>query len=179
MNEIIQKDIIDIITKAIEIIRQGNPYEIKELSNHTIHNASIFQDEFSVSMAVIIYSLSKIIGHDSKDRGKFIELLQKAKESMGRNDFKAYKKATSKVLELISRIDSRFSKFVDDVITQAQVKKSSKIYDHGISLGQAASILGISQWELMQYTGHTRSSDSKYEKPDVIEKIKCTRGLFE
>jgi hypothetical protein len=179
MNEIIQKDILDIIAQAIEIIKSGNPYDLKELSDHTIHNASIYQDEHSVSIAVIVYSLSKVIGHDDNNKGKLIELLQNARRYMERDELDKYKKTTSRMLELISRVDSRFSKFVDDVIIQAQIKKSSKIYDHGISLGQAASILGISQWELMQYTGHTRSADSKYERPDVINKIKFTRGLFE
>jgi len=179
MNETVQKDLIDIISKAIGILKSGNPFELRELSNHTIHNASIFQDEDSVSIAVIIYSLSKIIAHDLRRKGRFIDLLERAGKFMRTNRIDEYRTITKKIMGLISSIDSRFSRYVDDVITQAQIKKGSKIYDHGISLGQAASILGISQWELMQYAGHTRTADAGYERPDVIEKIKFTRRLFE
>jgi len=179
MNETIRKDIIDIISQAAEMIRVGNPYDLKELSNHTIHNASIFQDEFSVTIAVIIYSLSKVISSNITSKGKFIELLLKAKKAIEVNDLKGYKTATGSMMALISKLDSRFRGFVDDVISQAQIRKSSKIYDHGISLGQAASVLGISQWELMQYIGATKGTDSPYDKSNVVEKLKYARGLFE
>jgi hypothetical protein len=178
MNETIKADIIDIINRAIAIIRSGNFLELRELSNHTIHNASIFQDEYSVSIAVIVYSVSKILFHDRKRSGKFVDLLERAERFMRIDDLAEYKRMVGQMMGLISAIDSRFGSYVDNVITQAQVKKSSKIYDHGISLGQAASILGVSQWELMQYAGHTKTADTFYERPDVIEKIKFTRGLF-
>jgi hypothetical protein len=145
MNETIKRDILDIISRAVKLIRTNSAVELNELSNHTIHNASIFQDEFSVSIAVIIYSISKIIPHSSEHNNKFIRLLEEAAHWMGRGDLRRYKKATKALLEKISSIDSRFGKFVDDVISHAEIKKGGKIYDHGISLGQAASILGISQ----------------------------------
>ena len=178
MNESIKADIIDIITRAIAIIRSGDFLELRELSNHTIHDASIFQDEYSVSIAVVVYSISKILSHDRKRAGKFVDLLERAERFMRIDNLAEYKKIVGQMMGLISAIDSRFGSYVDNVITQAQVKKGSKIYDHGISLGQAANILGVSQWELMEYAGHTKTADTMYERPDVIEKIKFTRGLF-
>jgi hypothetical protein len=178
MNETIKADIIDIINRALSIIRSGNFLELRELSNHTIHDASIFQDEYSISIAVVVYSISKILLHDRKRAGKFVDLLERAERFMRIDNLGEYKKMVGQMMGLISSIDSRFGSYVDNVITQAQVKKGSKIYDHGISLGQAASILGVSQWELMQYAGHTKTADTMYERPDVIEKIKFTRGLF-
>jgi len=179
MNEEIKRDILAIIDDAVRTIREGNPYDLKELSNHTIHNASIFQDEFSVAIAVIIYSLSKVISSNLKSKGKFARLLLKARKSMEQDDITGYKAATGDIMGLISKLDSRFGGYVDDVVSQAQIRKASKIYDHGISLGQTSSVLGISQWELMQYLGATRGTDSPYEKSDVIEKLRYTRRLFE
>jgi hypothetical protein len=178
MNETIKRDIIDIINRAVRLIRTNSAVELDELSNHTIHNASIYQDEFSVSIAVIIYSISKIIKHSSEHNNKFIRLLEEASHWMERGDLRRYKKATKALMEKISSIDNQFGKFVDDVISHAEIKKGGKIYDHGISLGQAASILGISQWELMDYAGKIKSSDEYYERPDEIERLKFTRGLF-
>ena len=67
---------------------------------------------------------------------------------------------------------------MDDVMSEAQIRKGSKMYDHGISLGQAANVLNISQWELMQYLGATKGADSPYDKSNVVEKLKYARGLF-
>ena len=55
MDKIIKKDILSIISKTIAILKikeEKDIIELKELSNHTIHNASIFQDEDSVSIAI-------------------------------------------------------------------------------------------------------------------------------
>lgn len=178
MNPEIKRDIVAIIDDAVKLINSGNLYELKELSNHTIHNASIFQDEFSVTIAVVVYSLSKIISTHLKSKGRFVGLLEKAKRAMETEDISGYRAATGSIMELISKLDTRFGRFVDDVISQAQIRKGSKIYDHGISLGQAASILNISQWELMQYLGASRGTESPYDRPDVIEKLKFTRRIF-
>jgi len=178
MNETVKRDIIDIIARAVGLIRTNSAVELNELSNHTIHNASIYQDEFSISIAVIIYSISKIIGHSREHNGRFIRLLEEAAKWMKKGDLRRYKKATNALIAKISSIDSQFGRFVDDVINHAEIKKGGKIYDHGISLGQAANILGISQWELMDYAGKIKSSDDYYERPDAIERLKFTRGLF-
>ena len=64
MEGAVRNDALHIISKVIEILetkKQKHTMELKELSNNTIHNASVFQDECSVSIAVLIYALSKII----------------------------------------------------------------------------------------------------------------------
>ena len=64
MESAVRNDALRIISRVIEILEakeEKDPMELKELSNNTIHNASVFQDECSVSIAVLIYALSKII----------------------------------------------------------------------------------------------------------------------
>src|SRR3989338_4937323 len=64
MHDIIKRDIIAVLTELVEILKvkeESDMVQMKELSNHVIHNASVFQDEDSVSIAILIYSLSKII----------------------------------------------------------------------------------------------------------------------
>ena len=51
MNDIIREDIIKILERVIDILavkETKDIIELKELSNHTIHNASIFQDKDSI-----------------------------------------------------------------------------------------------------------------------------------
>ena len=64
MDEVVKKDILKVLSDVAAILQveeEKDVAELRELSNHTIHNASIFQDEDSVSIAILIYSLSKVI----------------------------------------------------------------------------------------------------------------------
>ena len=60
MKEEIRKDLLKVLEKVVPALRSEDSRELKWLSNNTIHNAGIFQDRDSVSLAVILYSLSKI-----------------------------------------------------------------------------------------------------------------------
>ena len=60
MNPIVKKDILNILRESVSVIKQGELFKLKELSDHVIHNATIFQDQYSITIAVTIYSMSKI-----------------------------------------------------------------------------------------------------------------------
>jgi len=179
MNKIIKDDIIKVLARALDILNNepANITELKELSNHTIHNASIFQDKDSVSIALIIYSLSKIF-----ERGQTIDdvkyLFKDAFDSLKNNNFSEYQKIIQDLFKVISVYDNKFSAYIEEVITQAEIKKSSKLYEHGLSLGRASEILGISKWELMSYIGNTKINDVEDSKVDVVDRIKFTKTLF-
>lgn len=182
MNETIKKDILDIISKTIGILKvkeEKDIVELKNLSNHTVHNASIFQDEDSVSIAILIYSLSKIIERrfGEMEFKSMINMLNLSSNYLKKDNIPEYRKAIKKIFGLIDGIDSKLKLYIEEVIRQAQIKKGSQLYRHGISLARAAEILGVSQWELMSYIGHTKISDIE-AKVDVGSRLRFARGLF-
>jgi len=183
MIDIIKKDIISVLTELAEILKVKEDADIaqmRELSNHTIHNASIFQDEDSVSIAILVYSLSKVIERevDELNYGNILFFLEKAKDCLLKNKIDDYRKIIKKAFTVISGMDSKLKMYIEEVINQAQIKKGSKLYEHGISLARAAEILGISQWELMFYIGKTRITDKTKDAVNVKERLKFARGLF-
>lgn len=178
MDETIKKDLLSILNDALNYIKTGQISEIKELSNHTIHNASIFQDQDSISVAVIMYAISKIFERDNRIDPVIVEKIIDAKKLLENNRFEEYKLKMKKIFELVSRKDSKIGKYIEEVIEQAQIKKSSRIYEHGISMAQAASLLGISQWELMNYIGKTTIVDMFKEPVNINSRIKFVRTLF-
>ncbi len=183
MNDTIKEDIIFILSAAIDILKvkeEKDTSELKELSNRTIHNASIFQDEDSVSIAILIYSLSKVIERevDELNYDNILFFLEKAKDYLSKNRIDDYRKIIKRAFTVISGMDSRLKLYIEEVINQAQIKKGSKIYEHGISLARAAEILGVSQWELMFYIGKTKIIDKTKENVDVKDRLKFARGLF-
>ena len=57
--------------------------------------------------------------------------------------------------------------------------KGGKLYAHGLSVGQAASLLGISQYELMSYIGKTQISDVFPEEGmSVAKRTAYAKKLF-
>ena len=71
MNDNVKRDILRTLNRTVEILKEKDVTdltELKELSNTTVHNASIYQDEDSVSVAVLIYSLSKIFERKTSPR---------------------------------------------------------------------------------------------------------------
>jgi hypothetical protein len=179
MNEKVKRDIISILDDSLEYIYCKDTSKIKELSNHTIHNASIFQDQDSLSIAVIMYALSKIFDRKGYVSKNIVNNLKRAKSSLNQNNFDLYRKTINGLMKNISKEDTKLKLYIQEVIEQAQIKKGSKLYDHGISMAQAASLLGISQWDLMNYVGKTKISDTFKEAVPVMKRLKFTRGLFE
>ena len=57
-------------------------------------------------------------------------------------------------------------------------KPGAHSFEHGISLGQTAQLLGISQWELMKYIGHTKITEGVTEKVSVRTRLKYVDELF-
>ena len=182
MNEVVKKDILEVLSDAISILEveeERDVADLRELSNHTVHNASIFQDEDSISIAILIYSLSKVI---ERREGKLnynsiLNLLRNAKKNLEQNKIDVYRNTVGKIFSFISTIDTKLKLYMEEVINQAQIKKGSKLYAHGMSLGRAADILGISQWELMFYIGKTRLTDMD-GGVGTQERLNYARRLF-
>ena len=165
VRESVKKDILAILDQVIAIMedkKESDVYEIKELSNHTIHSASIFQDTYSTSLAVLVYSLYKIIERkilDDKNYKNLLEELKYARLYLRDGKLHEYKKSMDKLFSEISRVDKQFRIFMQHVLEKARVNKGSKLYEHGLSIAKASELMGISQWELSSYVGKTAMVD--------------------
>jgi len=173
MEYVIKKDIISILRKALSLLKQEDAVALDELSNHSIHDASIFQDENSISIAIVIYSLAKIV-HRSKSNPEYWEEVCKKIESdleearffLEKDQEDTYKEKIKDLLKSIGKVDDKLKLYIEDVFYKAKIVKGGKLYEHGVSMGRAAELLGISQWELMSYVGKTKIID-RY-KEDVV-----------
>ncbi len=178
MEEVVRQDILDVLKQGIDALRDGDSFRVKELSNHVIHNASIFQDEDSIGIAVLMYALSKVMERGKLDLDATAQLLGKAKSSLESLNADQYRIAVKLALRKVSEADSRLKLFVNSVIEQAQLKKGGKICMHGVSVARTANILGISRWELMQYLGRTTFHDEMPETISLMDRIALARKVF-
>ena len=56
-----QEHIIHTLKEAKRALKIRDAVKIKELSNQTIHSASIYQDPDNIAIAVVLYALSKLV----------------------------------------------------------------------------------------------------------------------
>ena len=173
----VRKDVLTVLNEALVSIKSKDYGGLRSLSDRTIHNCSIFQDEDSISIAVIMYSLAKL-SERGADIRPYNGLFKHAIRHLLANQFNRYRSVIKKITKAISSQDSQFKIYVRNVIDSAQVKKGSKIYYHGISLAQAANLLGISQWDLMNYVGETRIIDRYPAVGNVRQRLEFARKLF-
>ena len=81
-------------------------------------------------------------------------------------------------IHLIGKIDEKLELYIEEVIEKSKIKKGSIIYEHGISVGKVAELLGLSTWELMNYIGKTTIADAGRERINVERRLAFARELF-
>jgi len=182
MNESVKSDILSLLNSVISILEREEPKditELSELSDHIIHSASIFQDEDSISLALLAYSIYKVLsrGADKKEvYTKIKAILKQAKIALENYNLEEYRKKIKNVFEVIKRLDRKVSIYFQELLEKAKLKKGSKIYEHGISIARVAQIMGTSQWELMDYVGKTDIPE--YGIKDAKKRLDFARKLF-
>lgn len=143
---------------------------LKDLSNQTVHSASIYQDSGSIAIAVIVYTLSKLIERKEnlqvKNWQKFVKridsFLSLAEKALKQGNIEAYESHLESARKSMTLLSVNLKPYIQEVMRKASINKASKIYDHGISMEKTSQLLGITQWELAEYTGQTNTPDTAF-----------------
>ena len=159
--------VLHVLEQVKKAVREEDTVKLKELSNQTIHSASINQDIESIMVAVIIYSLGKIIERTdyreypgwNKFFSSFMKHIDQAIFALSQDREETFRKKLKNIRKEISKLSGKFKEHVQDVFKKAEINKASRIYEHGISQEKTAKLLGISAWELAEYTGQTGISN--------------------
>lgn len=149
-----------VLEETKKAIKELDAIKLKELSNRTIHSSCFYQDAGSITTAVLIYALSKLIERRDNEKiknwEKFVKALNsnfdEAISALNRNnpeEYADYMEQARKTFESISNLKP----YIKEVLRKSAINKASKIYEHGLSLEQTARLLGISLWELAEYVG--------------------------
>ena len=182
MNEDIRQDTMAVLAKAKAAIEEHDEGLLADISDETIHNASIYQDKISLDTAIVMYALSKIVARlpdESTDLQRYLPSLDDAYKALRNQQQEDYLHIMHELAKEIEEHDRHIAKYVLDVMDQAKLKKSAKLYDHGISIAQSASTLGVSQWQLYDYIGKTRMNDGKgVSITNMKKRLQYTRKLF-
>ena len=180
-------NIIRIFRETKQAVEQNDANQLKNLSNQTIHSATVYQDPDNIISAVLIYSLGKIIEREGyrniegwqKFYKNLIKNLEQAIKSLEKNDLENFRVSLGKIRNSANKIDSRLKDYISDVFAKAEINKAFKVYEHGISSERTASLLGVSLWDLASYIGQTKISEAHVNEGITVKKrVKTTKDFF-
>jgi len=173
----LRKNIIQILERAITILKSKSRdvNDLKELSNHTIHSASMFKDQDAILIATIIYSVYKVYSRDGNlDKifhKQILESLEGLSSSLKETNYSLYNRNIKFITSLIKKIDKKYSMYVGEIFVKAKIVKGAMMFKHGLSLTYVAELLNISKWDLMSYVGKTKFTDVQ-ETIKIVDRVK-------
>ena len=187
MKESIRKEILSVLKDTLKAVKGNDLVKLRTLSKDVIHNASIYQDNYNISAAILIYSLFKILGNDiykkNEDWDQFYDdllgCLKESINSLEKGNVEKFKLDLNNIFKLILDLEKNAGMFVRQVIEATRVKKASNLYEYGISVGRVAELLGISEWELMGYIGSTKINEMPLSRTkSIVERLAYTKKIF-
>ncbi|HKL23591.1 MAG TPA: hypothetical protein VJ895_02465 [Candidatus Nanoarchaeia archaeon] len=179
-------NILRILKETLKAIKENNPAPLKELSDQTIHSASTGHPD-NITVAVIVYSIGKILSRNDYRKLKgwstfqktIISSLTKSIDYLEKNEEEEFRENFIFIRKAINKLSGKLKKYIEDVFEKAEIAKASRIYEHGISLGKTAKMLGISMYELQDYAGQTGISEVPLNKTiNPKTRIKMLKELF-
>lgn len=181
------ENIKHILEQSLHAIKNENPFPLKALSDQTIHVAAKTGDSDNIAVAVIIYSIGKIlIRSDYKSLSGWPTFERLVKTSLERSindlekeDLESFRKDFMMIRKAINKVSGKLKMYIAEVFKNAEIAKASRIHEHGISREKTAKMLGISLFDLQEYTGATGISEVGLNQTiNVKTRIKLMEDIF-
>lgn len=180
-------NILRILRETKRLVEEDNAYELKALSNQTIHSATISQDADNIIVAVLVYSLGKVLERDhyrkmegwTEFRGAIIKNIGLAIKALEKDNIDNARIYLGRIRNSLNRISGDLSRYIKDVFRKAEINKAFKLYEHGLSTEKTAELLGVSLWDLASYIGQSAIGDAKIAiSMPVAKRIKIAEDIF-
>jgi len=177
-----KREVMAVLQEAADAIKQKRYFDLHAISDHILHTIIIYQDKDIVDIAVAIYAVNKILEKEKYARHPkikglvkiILDLLKETKTSLQKNDIDGFHENLKAILENIQNFSKSIKFYIDDVLHFARIKKGTKLYEHGLSLGKAAELVGVAKWDLMPAIGET----AIHEQLITSEQLNRKRAAF-
>ena len=182
MKEVVRKEILFDLTKAIEILSQKDTQdleELKALSNHAIEDVAVQKDLDLISMTVLLYSIYKVV--QSLQENEYQALVQQLRlesQELHNGNLGKYNPAMVQLYKIVKKGNASVREHLQDVMQAARIKKGTALLEHGLSIGQAAGLMGLSNWDLQQYAAKTTALEHSYHGVRAKKRLQLAWQLF-
>lgn len=155
-----KENILRILRETLKAIKKTDSDNLKNLSNQTIHTATIAQDPDNIMVSVFVYSIGKILERDNYKKMKewasfyklLIENVKKAIKSLEKDDLENFRNYLGEIRAAIN-VGKDFREYMNEIFYKASINKAAKLYEHGLSLEKVSQLLNVSLWDLSSYIG--------------------------
>ena len=190
-------NVLRILRQTKKFIEEDNAYELKGLSNQTIHAATISQDGDNIVVAVLVYSLGKVLERDHyrdmdgwaefynsliKNLGLAVKSLEKVAQNghdSAEPNLKNARIYLGRIRNSLNKIEGDLGRYIKDVFAKAEINKAFKLYEHGLSTEKTAELLGVSLWDMASYIGQSHIGDAKIAiSMPVKKRVKIAEEIF-
>jgi hypothetical protein len=182
-----KENVLRIFQETKEAVAKGDATKIKSLSNQTTNTASLTHDPDNIAVAVIVYSLSKILEREDYRTlpgwktfySTYLGAIDKIVVALQKNDEKTFRVNLELIRNAINKLSGKLKDYIQDVFRNASINKASRIYEHGISMEKTAKLLGVTMFELAEYAGQGKTADIPESKTlGVRARIKLAMDMF-
>ncbi len=182
-----RENILRIFQETKEAVLKGDSVKIKSLSDQTTNTASLTHDPDNILIAVVLYSLSKIIERGdykqlsgwNKFYNSYIGFIDKTIEDLKEKNDDAFREKIKNIIKLIDTLSGKLKVNIQEVFRKAKINKASRIYEHGISMEKTAKLLGVTLFELASYSGEKKTTEIPESTTiNVKSRIKLIEEMF-
>ncbi|MBR9683155.1 hypothetical protein GOV03_01305 [Candidatus Woesearchaeota archaeon] len=182
MKEVVKKEILELLSKTISILEVKEPKDVEELkalSNHAVEGVALHKDLDMISVTVLVYSLYKIAKNMTpQDCQGVLKDLRMAKTSLEQGNLGKYNHGIKLLYSLVRKCNAKVKEHLQDVMQAAKIKKGTVLLQKGLSLGQAAGLMGLSNWDLQQYAGKTMVIETHHEAVPAKKRMATALKIF-
>lgn len=182
MEEAIKKEILFDLSETIKILEAKDPNvlpQLEKLSDHAIEDVAVHKDLDLISVTVLIYSLYKVQQClQGKDFQAILRELKQARQLLQQNRLGQYNQSIKTIFQLIRKCNVKIQQHMQDVLDAARIKKGTLLVQKGLSIGQAAGLMGLSNWDLQAYAGKTTAFEQHDEAIPAMKRMKIALALF-
>jgi len=181
-------NIYDVLNQSLAAIENNSSIKLKELSDKTVHSATIRQDPASIIVAVLVYSVGKILQRENyrnlegwNDFYKQLLIDWKLMVNAAKtNNYDDTIKYAGEIRHSLDNISGHLGEYIKDIFRKAEINKAFKLYEHGLSSAQTAELLGVSLWDLASYIGQSKVHEMNIpDSMPEVDRIKMVENFLD
>lgn len=182
-----KENIIFILKETRMALRKKNGRKLRSLADRTNHVAAIYQDPDNIIIAVLVYTLGKVLEREQYHKmagwNFFIkEISKKLDETISflkKDDLGKFRNHLGEMRNVINKVDGNLKDYIGDVFYKAGINRAFKYYEHGLSSQRTAELLGVSLWDLSSFIGQNNVFELKSaESVPVEDRIKLVEEIL-
>ncbi|MBT4604876.1 hypothetical protein HOC01_04505 [archaeon] len=183
MKEAMRRSLVKDLDRLISILNDkgvtAGGAELEKLSTHVIEDVTFYKNYDAATLAVLIYSIFKVSACvDPEKHSMLIEKLTRVRNSLAQKKFGEYNIALSESFTIIKDCNSKIKEHIQDVMFASKLKKGSHLLEQGMSVARAASVMGVSRWDIQEYLQGSTALEAHTESSRADLRLKKAMAIF-